>query len=264
MRLGDRVIRVSTTAAVILVAAVAALVSYKHAVAVIEQWGQESWLTARLIPATVDGLMGTSSMILLWCARYRLPVPRLARSALGLGIVATIGTNALHGLSRGPLAAVIAAWPAVALVISYELLMWVVKSGRELADVTQSSFAYDEPKIRETPEPLLVDADEVYEPDIDKETIVVPILTSLSEPDVAKIEPKPNTSNGHVERPDMSDSDRIAVVLSFLDDDPDLSGAEIGRRFGRDSESGAKWGVRLKAKALASVNGKPSLSTTDV
>jgi hypothetical protein len=54
----------------------------------------------------------------------------------------------------------------------------------------------------------------------------------------------------------MSESDRIAVVRSFLADDPDLSGAEIGRRFGRNGEAGAKWGIRLKNKAIASMNGK--------
>jgi hypothetical protein len=175
-----------------------------------------------------------------------------------LGIVATIGTNALHDLSRGPLAAVIAAWPAVALVISYELLMWVVKSGRELADSRRvhSSEPYppqrpleraepspalynDEADIRETPEPLVRDKTQ-----------------AVSEPVMLKTGPKLNASDVHVQPVDMSESDRIAVVLSFLADDPDLSGAEIGRRFGRDGESGAKWGVRLKNKALASMNGK--------
>jgi hypothetical protein len=73
-----------------------------------------------------------------------------------------------------------------------------------------------------------------------------------------------NTSNGHrtVTPPDvgangdMSESDRIAVVRSFLEEDPDISGAEVGRRFGRTDEAGAKWGVRLRHKALASMNGK--------
>ena len=42
---------------------------------------------------------------------------------LGLGIVATLAANIAHGLGHGTIGAAVAAWPAVALVGSYELLM---------------------------------------------------------------------------------------------------------------------------------------------
>jgi hypothetical protein len=185
MRLGDRVIRVSTTAAVLVVAAVAAWCSYWHAVAVIEVYGAESWLTARLVPLTLDGLVGASSLLLLHCARYRLSVPRLARWALGLGIAATVAMNGLHGLSRGPLAAVLAAWPALALVISYELVMWIVRSGRELADNPNNTGATSSNEPRSPTSPLddshKVHSSEPYSPQGPRErTEPSPALSSAS------------------------------------------------------------------------------------
>jgi len=50
-----------------------------------------------------------------------VPVPALARWLLGLGIAATLAANVAHGLGHGPVGAAVAAWPAVALVGSYEL-----------------------------------------------------------------------------------------------------------------------------------------------
>ncbi|GII52243.1 hypothetical protein Pth03_06320 [Planotetraspora thailandica] len=122
------------TIVVLGVAVVAGWVSYWHAVAVIERYGAEDELSAHLVPVTVDGMIYASSMVLLWCARYQLKVPALARWALALGIAATLAANILHGVEKGALAAALAAWPAVALVISYELTMWVVRSGREVSE----------------------------------------------------------------------------------------------------------------------------------
>jgi len=62
-------------------------------------------------------------MVNLYAARHRLPVPALARCLLALGIVATLAANMAQGWSHGPVGAVIAAWPAVSLVGSYELLI---------------------------------------------------------------------------------------------------------------------------------------------
>jgi hypothetical protein len=123
----DRAIRVSTAAAVLAVAGVAAYVSYWHAYAVVCAHGERG-VTARLEPATIDGLVYASSMVNLHAARHRLPVPALARWLLALGIVATLAANVAQGWSHGPVGAVIAAWPAVSLVGSYELLVWIIRT----------------------------------------------------------------------------------------------------------------------------------------
>jgi len=128
----DRAIRISTAIAVLAVAGVAAYESYWHAYAVIGAHG-ESGVTARLEPATIDGLVYASSMVNLYAARHRLPVPALARWLLTLGIVATLAANMAQGWSHGPVGAVVAAWPAASLVGSYELSQPVDEVSRDVA-----------------------------------------------------------------------------------------------------------------------------------
>ena len=127
MTAADRIIRWSTALAVVGVAAVAAVVSYEHASDLVRAHGETGW-TARLIPLTVDGLIYASSMVMLDSARRRARVPALARWLLGLGIVATVAANVAHGLGHGLIGAAVGAWPAVALVGSYEFLMMVVRA----------------------------------------------------------------------------------------------------------------------------------------
>jgi hypothetical protein len=122
----DRIIRWSTAGAVIGVAAVA---SYEHAYDLVRAHGEAGW-TARLVPLTVDGLIYASSMVMLDSARQKAPVPRLARWLLGLGIAATLAANVAHDLGHGLIGAGVAAWPAVALVGSYELLMMIIRSSQ--------------------------------------------------------------------------------------------------------------------------------------
>jgi Protein of unknown function (DUF2637) len=123
----DRAIRLSTAAAVLAVAGIAAYVSYWHAYAVVRAHG-EAGITARLEPATIDGLVYASSMVVLYAARHKVPVPSLARWLLALGIAATLTANMAQGWSHGPVGAVVAAWPAVSLVGSYELLVWLIRT----------------------------------------------------------------------------------------------------------------------------------------
>ena len=58
----------------------------------------------------------------------RVPVPSLARWLLALGIAATLTANMAQGWSHGPLGAVVAACPAVSLIGSYELLVWLIRT----------------------------------------------------------------------------------------------------------------------------------------
>jgi hypothetical protein len=130
---GDRVIRWSTAGAVLGVAAVAAVASYGHAYDLVRVHGELGW-TARMVPLTVDGLIYASSMVMLDSARRKTAVPTLARWLLGGGIAATLAANVAHGLGHGLIGAAVAAWPAVALVGSYELLMMVIRSSQIPSD----------------------------------------------------------------------------------------------------------------------------------
>jgi hypothetical protein len=67
-------------------------------------------------------------MVIMYAARHGNAAPRLARWLLGLGIAATLTANMAQGWSHGPVGAAVAAWPAVSLVGSYELLVWLIRT----------------------------------------------------------------------------------------------------------------------------------------
>jgi hypothetical protein len=127
----DRLIRVTTALAVTTVAVIAAVISYRHAYELVATHG-ESGPTARLVPLTVDGLIWAASMVMLDANRRHQPVPALAKWSLGVGIVATISANLAHGMGHGPIGALVSAWPAVALVGAYELLMALVRAEQRI------------------------------------------------------------------------------------------------------------------------------------
>jgi hypothetical protein len=123
----DRLIRITTALAVVAVAGVAAIISYQHAYELVTSHG-ETGVTAHLLPFTVDGLIWAASMVVLDASRRHHPVPRLAAWSLATGILATIGANLAHGLGHGPVGAMVSAWPALALVGAFELLMLLIRS----------------------------------------------------------------------------------------------------------------------------------------
>jgi hypothetical protein len=119
----DRLIRITTALAVI---AVAAIISYQHAYELVTSHS-ETGLTAHLLPFTIDSLIWAASMVALDASRRHHPVLPLAKWSLAVGIVATIGANLAHGLNHGPIGALVSAWPALALVGSFELLMLLIR-----------------------------------------------------------------------------------------------------------------------------------------
>lgn len=132
----DRLIRITTALAVVAVATVAAVISYRHAYELVHSHG-ESGPTARLVPFTVDGLIWAASMVILDASRRKHPAPPLAKWSLAVGIVATVGANVAHGATHGPIGAIVSAWPALALVGSFELLMTLTRTAAS-PDLTQS------------------------------------------------------------------------------------------------------------------------------
>jgi len=123
--------RATTAGAVIAVAVVAGALSYSHAAAVVSSHG-ESGFAAYAYPVTIDGLVYVAGMSLLSAARRSKPAPALAWVLMWAGIVATLTVNLLAGAGHGAVGAVIAAWPALALAGSFELLLKMVRDA--LAD----------------------------------------------------------------------------------------------------------------------------------
>jgi Protein of unknown function (DUF2637) len=140
----DRLIRITTALAVATVAAVAAVISYRHAYELVSTHG-ETGATARLVPFTVDGLILAASMLILDANRCHRPVPPLAQWCLGAGILATIGANLAHGLGHGPIGALVSAWPALALAGSFELLMTLIRTESRSSPTPARSVYVDQP-----------------------------------------------------------------------------------------------------------------------
>lgn len=153
----DRLIRWSTIAVVVAVAAGAGVVSYGHAYELVHAHG-ESGTAAWVVPATVDGLMYASGMVHLQAARYRIRAHWLAHVGLWGGILATIGANGAHGLGHGWIGALVSAWPAAALIVSYELLMKLIRAGDSRGDDT--SDGHDKASGGQCRHPVAEDAEE--------------------------------------------------------------------------------------------------------
>jgi hypothetical protein len=147
----DRLIRLTTAVAVATVAAVAAVISYRHAYELVSTHG-ETGVTARLVPFTVDGLILAASMLILDANRRHQPVPPLARWCLGAGILATIGANLAHGLGHGPIGALVSAWPALALAGSFELLMTLIRTEPEASTTANRAAHLDRPSAPPNPD----------------------------------------------------------------------------------------------------------------
>jgi hypothetical protein len=118
---GDRY-RTLTAAAVLLVAGIAAVVSYLHIVRLALAYGQEP-LAAYLLPLSIDGMVATSSLVMLRAARTGVSTPWLARSGLVLAVAATLAANVAAGLPHGWPGALLSGWPAVAFIVSAETVI---------------------------------------------------------------------------------------------------------------------------------------------
>jgi len=115
-----------TAAAVLLVAAIAAVISYQHVVALAIRYGQPA-LAAYLLPVSIDGLVAVSSLVMLRSARLGVASPGLARTGLILAIIATLACNVGYGVAHGWPGALLSGWPAVAFVVAAEVAITMTR-----------------------------------------------------------------------------------------------------------------------------------------
>jgi hypothetical protein len=136
--------------AVVAVAGVAGYVSYWHAVEVVTANGEPGTI-ARLYPAAIDGLIVAASMVLLDAARHSEDAPPLAWWLLGSGIAVTLAANVTFGAQTGVAGAMWAAWPALAFVGCYELLLLLARaSARRSGEAVTSEHFVAVPSGNET------------------------------------------------------------------------------------------------------------------
>lgn len=212
---GDRY-KTLTAGAVLLVAAIAATVSYLHIARLALAYGQEP-LAAYLLPVSIDGVVATSSLVMLRSARASISAPWLAQAGLALSVAATLAANIASGLSHGWHGALIAGWPAVGFVISAETAIAMSrKRAKPTADAKPASA-------------------------------VAPATVSPAKP-VADATAKaaagtPRTRQRGASRP----ATRERKARAILTRQPEISGAELGRAIGASPRTGQR--------LLASMNG---------
>jgi hypothetical protein len=123
---GDSFLRVSTAVAVLLVALIAAVVSFVHIQSLAVTHGQTQ-LAAALLPLSIDGTVAAASLVMLRAARRDIGTPWLARFMLGLAVAATLAANIGYGLPYGVSGAMLSGWPAVAFVGCAEMAIGMVR-----------------------------------------------------------------------------------------------------------------------------------------
>lgn len=110
-----------TAIAVLVVAGVAALISYSHMRSLAMSAGEDVW-AATLLPFSVDGMLACASMTALVRKRTGRSVGFLPWAALLLGVAASVAAN-IASAEPTVTGRAIAAWPPVALLVSLELLL---------------------------------------------------------------------------------------------------------------------------------------------
>jgi hypothetical protein len=119
----------ATAAAVLLVASIAAVVSFVHIQRLAVTHGQTP-LAAYLLPVSVDGTVAAASLVMLRAARAGLGTPVLARTMLGLAVAATLAANVAYGVPYGLTGALLSGWPAVAFIGCAEMAIGMVRRTR--------------------------------------------------------------------------------------------------------------------------------------
>ena len=235
----DRAIRASTAAVVLAVAGIAAYISYWHAYAVVREYG-ETGVTAQLEPATIDGLVYASSMATLYAARHRVPAPALARWLLVLGIAATLTANMAQGWSHGPAGAVVAAWPAVSLAGSYELLVWMIRTSGTLGYQPVREHRCESPGCRARAHPGCTPA-----ADNTQESLPYDQMPAMRPPSPGQSGGRPATSapaqrGGGVPGADASNDAAVTAYQLSVEAGNPLSERKLAGMFGRTSRRWAR------------------------
>lgn len=134
MNRSDNAIRMLTTFAVLVVAAIAAVISFVHIEHLAVTHGQ-TMLPAMLLPLSIDGTVAAASLVMLRSARMTLPTPMLARVMLVLSVLATLARNVLFGADFGIVGALLSGWPAVAFIGCAGMAIGMIRRARTAPEV---------------------------------------------------------------------------------------------------------------------------------
>jgi hypothetical protein len=119
----EKLIRGATVVTVSIVTGIAAYVSYTHIYAVSHN---------PLLAFSIDGMIVTSTLVMMAANRARIETVWLAYVGLWLGIIATIAANIAYGYPHGLESAVWSTWPAICFVVSVETIAQLSRRKRRV------------------------------------------------------------------------------------------------------------------------------------
>ncbi|WP_030506717.1 DUF2637 domain-containing protein [Microbispora rosea] len=152
-----RRIQQTTIAGVFLLAVIAGVVSFRHMHELCLRHGEDH-LAAVLIPLAVDGLIVVASMSILLANRSGFRGGLLAWSLLVVGSLASLGANVAIA-EPSLIGRIIAAWPSLALIGSYELLV------SQIRGCSGGSAEVQNPLVRSSDPDIDVDVDPAEQQD---------------------------------------------------------------------------------------------------
>jgi hypothetical protein len=218
---GETLGRLVTTGAVLLVATIAAVVSFVHIEHLAVTHGQTE-LASELLPLSIDGTVAAASMVMLRAARAGLGTPRLARFMLGLAVTATLGANVGYGLPYGMAGALLSGWPAIAFIGCADMAISMVRK--------VAGQRHGQPAHGDRPAPPVAAA-------ANGRPVAVDVNRTARRPRSA-------ARRGQAQR---SRADTEAAALAVLSGQPEISGTDLGRAVGMSERTGRRLLAQLSA-----------------
>jgi len=227
-----------TVLAVLVLAGIAAVVSYSHMHELALRHGEPEWRAA-LFPLSVDGMIVASSMTLLSDARHGHKGGLLPWTLLILGSGASLAANVAVA-DPTMWSRIIHAWPSFALIGAYELLMRAFRGHAQRG-------------------PEVAPEERAYERDEGSAEAAVPAAGRESGPlgEVSQRDADVPRVHGESDEEDGDPPPRVQVeawrwTLDNRGEDGTFpTGKEIGRAFGRKE----RWGRLVKRRGEQGVLG---------
>jgi hypothetical protein len=128
--MSDQAIHRMTIIALVVVALIAAIVSFIHIYSFAVDHHQLR-VAASLYPFSVDALVAVVTFSMFRAVNRGQVIPKMAYATLGLAVAATLAANFAYGYPYGYVSAMISCWPAAAFVCAIECAVQMVRKEPE-------------------------------------------------------------------------------------------------------------------------------------
>ncbi|MEU7978877.1 DUF2637 domain-containing protein [Micromonospora sp. NPDC049081] len=140
--------RLARDVSTVAVAGIAAWSSWSHMVAVALRFGERPEV-AYVLPLSVDGMLVVASAAMVEDKRAGRRVRWSARTAFAVGVAASVAAN-IAAAEPSPGARIVAAWPAVALLLVVEMLTKSQPTPSDTHHVSDPARQQQEPPASDT------------------------------------------------------------------------------------------------------------------